>query len=63
MVCSSIVGLYWRRAVDENYREKEVSSLQAVICPGRSKSEPAEVLLKNRMPEGKQSRQPEKMAA
>jgi hypothetical protein len=40
-----------------------MSSLQAVICSGPSESGPAKILLKTPMPEGKQIRQSEKMAA
>ena len=52
-----------RQAVDEKDKEKEMSSLQAFICPRPSKSKQAKILLKDPLPESKQIHQSEKVAA
>ena len=49
--------------MDEKNKKEKVSSLQAIIYTGPSKSKQAVLLLKALMPESKQSRQPEKVAA
>ena len=47
--------------MDEKDKKEKVSSLQAVIYTGPSKSKQAALLLKAPMSESKQSRQPEKV--
>ena len=47
--------------MDEKDKKEKVSSLQAVIYTGPSKSKQAVLLLKATMPKSKQSRQPEKV--
>ena len=48
--------------MDEKDKKEKVSSLQAIIYTGPSKSKQAALLFKAFMPESKQNRQPEKVA-